>query len=413
MSVNTTANEAPKWASRRIISTIIALPFGFALISGWSISSGASGCAGPVSVEPRNDLGSTAMPDASTMMMTTQSRFVALLSTAGALYSDAPPLPAYQQWKRDPSYLADGTDQYMYYAGSSYPNELWILGVYKSTGSQTPPNWSTGMQALPGTANSWETQDQMAPTVYVSTGAPKFVMYYAATGDTTRPDYVTQIGRATSNDGMTFTRSGTAPVLAVPTFDGTTQAAAPTTQRPDAYGVTDPSVLVDGSDLVLYYAGLDCAAGADGTCTYKIFRTVSTDNGLSFPPGEAITLGTGPNAPGGIAGPSVLKTSAGGYVLAYTLVAAPVSKTRLSVREGLARGSVGIATSSDGKNFTYAGPAATDPLIAKGSSNYSEGAFAPSIYLSGSAIKLWFSTNNKQSSFTYFSILPASLTEFK
>lgn len=413
MSVNTTANEAPKWASRRIISTIIALPFGFALISGWSISSGASGCAGPVPVEPRNDLGSTAMPDASTMMMMTQSRFAALLGTAGALYSDAPPAPGYQQWKRDPSYLADGTDQYMYYAGSSYLNELWILGVYKSTGSQTTPNWATGMQALPGTANSWETQDQMAPTVYVTTGAPKFVMYYAATGDTTRPDYVTQIGRATSSDGLTFTRSGTAPVLAVPTFDGTTQAAAPTTQRPDAYGVTDPSVLLDGSAIVLYYAGLDCTAGAAGTCTYKIFRTVSTDNGMSFPPGEAITLSTGPNAPGGIAGPSVLKTSAGVYVLTYTILAAPVSKTRLSVIQGLTRGAVGIATSSDGKNFTYAGASDTNPLIAKGGNNYSEGAFAPSVYLSGSSMKLWFSGYDKLSGGSYFSILPASLTEFK
>lgn len=410
MTANTTGTGADKESGRRIIPTVTALSIGFALVAGWSISSGSAGCAGAYVVDPIRDF-STTNPTNDGGTTTTETRFTAAPSTAGAVLSDTPPLPAYQQWKRDPNFVLDGSDQYMYYAGSSYQTELWKLAVFKGVGNETPPKWANAAtEVLPDPPAPWDTKDRFAPTVRVNpTGTPKFVMYYASNGDPSRPDYVTQIGRATSADGVAFTRSGTSPALAVPVFSGVTVNDSPNMQRPDAWGVTDPSVHVEGSNVILYYAGLDCAVGATGTCTYKIFRTVSGDGGMTFPPGEAVQLGTIPEAPGGVAGPSVVQNG-NVYVLTFTTIAAPVTKSRLGVRQALTRGSIGIATGTDGKTFKYAGSNPTAPIVARGGSTYSEGAGASSLYVSGTSLKMYFcGLQELGASGTYFNLLPASI----
>jgi hypothetical protein len=412
MTAETTAKDAPRGTSRRVIPTVTALSIGFALVAGWSVSSGSAGCAGPVVIDPIRDFGSGDMvPDGA---MTTSTRFSGAPSTMGALLSDIPPLPDFQRWKRDPNYALDGTDHYMFYAGSDYGTELWTLAVFKATGSGNPSWPGAATQVLRGVAGGWDSRDLTAPTVRISSaGSPKFVLYYAGNGDPAKPDFVTQIGRATSTDGMTWTRSGSTPALAVPAFTGTTANDTPTTPRPDAYGATDPAILVEGSSVILYYAGLDCTAGAAGTCTYKIYRSVSTDGGMTFPAGEAVQLGTIPDAPGGVAGPSIV-SNAGLYILTYTAVKDPVAKSRIGVRQALTRGSIGIATGTDGKNFSYAGGSAQSPvpLISRGGGNYSEGASAPSLYTSGTSLKLYFGGLSEQGG-TYFNILPADVNEIK
>lgn len=412
MTANTTGTGADKTESgRRIIPTVTALSIGFALVAGWSISSGSAGCAGAYVVDPIRDFSTTNPNNDNGTIVPGATRFTAAPGSMGGLQSDTPPLPAYQQWKRDPNFVLDGSDQYMYYAGSSYQTEQWKLAVFKGVGNENPPKWAnTATEVLPDPSAAWDTKDRFAPSVRVnSTGTPKFVLYYAANGDPSRPDFVTQIGRATSADGVSFTRSSTTPALSVPTFSGTSVNDMPTMQRPDAWGVTDPSIHVEGSNVILYYAGLDCATGATGTCTYKIFRSVSTDSGMTFPAGEAVTLGTIPDAPGGVAGPSVIQNGSV-YVLTYTAIAAPVTKSRLGIRQALTRGSIGIATGTDGKNFTYAGTNPSAPIVARGGNNYSEGAGASSLYLMGTSIKMYFcGLQELGASGTYFNLLPASI----
>lgn len=370
-----------------------------------------SGCADPVIVDPVPDGGTT--PTGDGMTNTSLPRFSAsatldpglLAETAGDMN---------RRWKRDPHYVKDGSTSYLFFAGSSNITEQWSISYFSNPTGGDLNNSQTWKQAFTArTAPNWDTKDLTAPFALRTSAG--WSLYYAANGDTTtgmaKPDYVLQIGRATGTDLSGLTREA-APVMPTPAFSGTDANATPATVRKDAWGVTDPWILSQSNALTMYYAGLDCQ---NDPCQFRIFRSVSTDNGATFPPGEVVLSGRSGNADeaGGVAGPSVVVRN-GVYLLAYTAVKNVPTKSRDGVRRALSTGSVGLAVSADGKNFQ---PGTRDggPLVAPVSTSFnyrSSGCGAPSLYLDGMVLRGYLAGLLDQSTQgTYYSMGDMNLNQ--
>lgn len=344
-----------------------------------------AGCADPVVIDSNSDSGTVIKTDGG---MDAQPIKYSAKTTANADFQSDASMPLWRQWKRDPHFVTDQNDQYLFFAGSPYVTEGWTVGYYKQTGA-APNTTSTLQQILLSGAATWDAGDMTAPMVRVNVGSSKFTLYYAANGAPGKPTYVNQIGVATSQDGRVWSSHTPAPALSVPAFDGVMDTSNPTTMRPDAFGVTDPWVMTDGSETVMYYAGLDCSAGT--SCVSAIFRTVSADGGQTFPAGSVVLAGRQGIAEeaGGVAGPSIYVAN-GLYTMAYTALPTPVQRNRVLLRRGLTSGTIGIATSKDGKTWTNA-VASGNVLIGKGTTSYSlQGAVSPSLYLSGQSLRLYF-----------------------
>jgi hypothetical protein len=121
-----------------------------------------------------------------------------------------------------------------------------------------------------------------------------------------------------------------------------------------------------------------------------------------------------PEEAGGVAGPSIIKYNKQ-YVMAYTAVKDIPQKDRKSIRSALATGTVGMAASSDGKTFqvgTKAGVALV-PQLAGFSSFRSEGAYSPSLFMEGTAVRGYVSGLKNDANGTYYGIGSAELTEIK
>lgn len=364
------------------------------------------GCAESYIVDPRIDGGTD--PNSDGGGTTPKSVWSASPAGSSDLYSESGSYPDYRQWKRDPHFLKDGTVQYVFYSGSSAQTEEWQIGFFRQDGASPTTN-SPATRAIRRRVGYWDSVDLTAPSVVLNTtGSPRWSLYYAASGDSARPSYVTQIGLATSTDASATTwTQPAAPIIPAGTFTGD----ATTSTRADAYGATDPWVLVDGSSYIMYYAGLSCPS----TCKYQILRSISTDGGKTFPPGDVVFSGRDGNADeaGGVAGPSVILRD-GQFVMAYTAVRQVPEKTRESIRKALTTGSVGLAVSTDGTRFTPA-TVGDAPLIARvgGSTYRSQGATSPSLFADTNGVIAYFGALLEASNISYFNIGRADLSELK
>lgn len=364
-----------------------------------------SGCADPVVIDPTGDGSTMNKQDGGTDPLPVK---YSATPSANADFTSESTMPAWRQWKRDPHFVTDQNDQYLFFAGSPFATEGWTVGYYKQTGA-VPTTTSALQQVLLSGAATWDAGDMTAPMVRMNVGSNKFTLYYAANGAPGKPTYVTQIGMATSQDGKVWSNHSAAPALGVPAFDGTMDTSNPMTARPDAFGVSDPWVMTEGSDTVLYYAGLDCSAGT--SCVSAIFRTVSTDGGQTFPPGSIVLAGRQGIAEeaGGVAGPSIYFAN-GQYTMAYTALPAPVQRNRVLLRRGLTAAAIGIATSKDGKTWTNA-VGSGNVLITKAPTTYRwQGAVSPSLFMSGQAMKMYFGgTINQAGVGEFYSIATADV----
>ncbi len=295
-----------------------------------------------------------------------------------ALISEGPSVDARRRYKRDPYYIKDSAGtQYLFISGSDYATESWSVS-YFSQASGTITSSSAWASAVAGTAGTWYSGDITGPAVRSASDRTLYFAANAATTDVnrTRPDFVFQIGRASYN-GIAYQPAAT-PVVAAATFSGNDVNATPLTPRPDAYGMMDPWIVDDGAaNPTMYYTGLDCSA----TCKFQILRTVSTDGGLSFPAGTVVLSGRTNNVEeaGGVASPSVVLRN-GQYVLAYTAVKTVPTKSRTSIREALATGSIDVAISTDGSTFKP-GSASGAPVIGRSGTYREFGSTSPSLYL--------------------------------
>lgn len=387
---STSMNSLPICAGKARPGAVLAAGFGMAVAMSLATT---GGCADPVITDPNNfDQGTVNNPDGGTT--TVPVKYSAAAATDPVFQSDAA-TPVWRRWKRDPHFVTDQNDQYLFFAGTDYNNEAWTVGYYKQTGA-APSTTSTLQQVLLSGAATWDTGDMTAPMVRMNVGSNKYTLYYAANGAPNKPTYVNQIGVATSSNGVTWSNHSASPSLAVPAFDGMMDTSNPTTARPDAFGVTDPWVMTDGTETVMYYAGLDCSAGT--SCISAIFRTVSTDGGMTFPAGSVVLSGRQGVAEeaGGVGGPSIYVAN-GLYTMAYTSYSAPLQRNRVLLRRGMLQGTVGIATSKDGKTWTNA-VGSGNVLINKAASSYrSQGVVSPSLFVSGQQMKLYFGGTIDQS----------------
>lgn len=283
--------------------------------------------------------------------------------------------------KRDPHYLRDGNTAYLFLSGttSEVSKEQWSVSYFQETVGQQIKNSTPWKLALSGRTGSWLSKDVTAPFARKNTA--DWTMYFAANGDSSKPDYVLQIGRATAMAPDQTWTPDPQPALPTPAFSG----GMPMTVRQDAWGVTDPWIISEAGGVTMYYAGLDCATTP---CQFRIFRTVSTDSGMTFPPGSVVLSGRSGNAEeaGGVASPSVLVQD-GYYLLAYTGIKDAPMPTRDSIRQALTTGTVGMAVSMDGKNFQ---PGTKDgiPLVPRLSGAYrTTGTGGPSLYLDSNVIR--------------------------
>lgn len=314
--------------------------------------------------------------------------------------------PPARRWKSDPHFVTANGRQHFFFSGSDARSmaSRWSLSVYQDLALPTPR--SESWELLNGASSSgWDRGDLVAPfAVYKTDGA--WSLYYAASGDPDKPDYVLQVGRSTSPDLKTWARESK-PVIATPSF----ASGVPSEKRPDAYGATDPWVFQDGSDVYLYYAGLDCVQ--DG-CRFQILRSRSLDGGATFPPGDVVLSGRDgvPEEAGGVAGPSVIKYK-DKYLLLYTRVQQVAQKRRESIRLAIQTGTVGMATSDDGKEFRFNIPNAA-PLVSRlaGPTSYrSEGIFSPSLFVESDRLQTWLAGSKQDAGGTYFGIVRAELLQ--
>jgi hypothetical protein len=295
-----------------------------------------------------------------------------------------------QRWreaKRDPAYVLENGQQHLFFAASpAAPQpESWTLGRITTAAGQ-PFNMSGPFaQVLAGKAGAWDQGDIFAPAVLA--GSPiangGWVLWYAANGDPTRPDYVPQIGIATSKDGMTWDRRGT-PVIPASPFNG----AEPTQAGPTSHGATDPApVAMGGSTVWFYYTGISC----EGTsCKAQILRAITTD-GVNFHEAQVVWRGR-PGVPeemGGVASPSVLLRD-GMFYMAYTGLREAPQKNRAGLRRVLTGGTMGLAVSSNGIDFVTA--TGTRPLLDNTGQDYLAGGnTGPSLVQgAGAGLRLYF-----------------------
>lgn len=371
------------------------------------VLSALSACADPVIVDPIPDGGTNPsdMPDGGTN--STLPKYGASAGSDTNLFSETTlNADPNRCLKRDPHYMRDGQTAYLFISGttSQAGTQPWSVSYFvDGVGSQIKTNTPWKLALAPRTG-SWLSKDVTAPFARKNTS--DWSLYFAASGDSTKPDYVLQIGRATATAPDQGWTPDPQPALPTPAFNGGT----PMTVRQDAWGVTDPWLMTESGGVTMYYAGLDCSATP---CQFRIFRTVSTDNGLTFPPGSVVLSGRSGVAEeaGGVAGPSVLVQD-GVYLLAYTSVKDAPMPTRDSIRQALTTGTVGLAVSMDGKNFQ---PGTKDgvPLVPRlpGQNFRGTGTGSPSLYLDTTVIRGFYTGLLIDSGTGYYSIGEMTVTK--
>ncbi|MCS6913471.1 MAG: hypothetical protein RMK29_04160 [Myxococcales bacterium] len=298
-------------------------------------------------------------------------------------------LPAaerWREWKRDPEVVLGAAERQMYLAGSPAPPnglEQWTIGRAVMRLDQ-PGGAASFQQLLTPRPGRWDGGDLLSPAVIPNYGGRGFALWYAASGDPQRPDYVFQIGLATSPDGQHWERREQ-PVLAAPPFSSNGPDGRPREQGPTSHGLLDPAVVpMGGSTIWMYFTGVSC----EPRCRFQILRAVSSD-GVHFQTPQVVWRGRPEvsQEEGGVAGPSVLVRE-GRFYLAYTQVHEPAEPSRDGIRRAIVSGSLGLAVSQDGVTFESAsGPW---PLLAPNRDFLRGGSFSPALVEEQGHLRLYF-----------------------
>lgn len=206
-----------------------------------------------------------------------------------------------------------------------------------------------------GASGAWDDHFVFAPSVLMDGSTYKMWYVGSSAVDPNR-----KVGYATSTDGITWTRQGSAPVF------GAGSAGAWDAK------ISFPSVIKDGSIYKMWYTGLNAAdAGQVGYAT-------SPDgiNWTRYGANPVLTYGTNGSWDAVYIGsPNVVKVG---------------SQYHMWYRGGV-NGGIGYATSPDGIAWTkYAG----NPVIAIGSGGWDQTAYHPRVIYDGIGFHMWYSGCN-------------------
>lgn len=176
---------------------------------------------------------------------------------------------------RQPSVVFDGTTWHMWYAAGVTP----VGGTFGVTGSRIGYATSSdgvawtrqngGGPVLSGEAGEWD-RDGVAMPAVLHEGDSFEMWYVGAFGDSIA------IGRATSADGVTWTRDASNPVL----------TGGPVTAF-DADGPFEPTVLKDGTTYRMWYEGLSSLVSRIGYA-----RSFDGTSWTKYPGNAVIRLGS-------------------------------------------------------------------------------------------------------------------------
>ena len=222
-----------------------------------------------------------------------------------------------------------GTTYYMWYSGTSENGGRSALFLATSSNGTTWTRGNGGNPVLQGTPASFD-QDGVfgADVIYdpANASAPFRTWYSGRAGS------FGSIGYATSTDGVNWTKYPS-PVLS----HGQPGSA-------DSFGAADPTVLVDGSALKMWYTG-------DDSSKKRIAYATSTDGVIWAKGGKVIApedAGVSANLQFGAFAPTVWKTAAG-YSMLLT--------GRKLVGGGVFQTKILSSSSTDGISWTGPSPA--------------------------------------------------------
>ncbi len=207
----------------------------------------------------------------------------------------------------------------------------------------------------PGAPGAWDDQYAFAPNVILDGGTYK--MWYAASS-VASPSR--KIGYATSPEGLTWTKYGSAPLLS-PGVAGSW----------DANGVSFPMVIKDGSTYKLWYTGMDASGiGRVGYATSP--DGITWTKSASNPVLNVGAAGTWDSTYVGMVG--VVKVGT-----AFKLWYRGGNETS---------GGIGYATSPDGIAWTKSGTAAVLPNLGY---DWDATPYHPSVIYDGKGYHMWYS----------------------
>ena len=250
-----------------------------------------------------------------------------------------------------------------------------------------------------GPEGAWDDTEVETPFVLIDESASasqRYKMWYAGKGNagSNRPDYAYQIGFAYSSDGINWIKyndpandsdprfAESDPVLLIPEFIVSGEDIIPEVISYDSWSTAEPSFVFENNTFKLYYLGLGLI---DDVFAHWVALDTST-NGFEW---QRDSIVFSPNFTGkeatGVACPAVIKQN-NEYLLFYSMVEMPYDSFA-----NIERGSIGLAKSADGINFSRV---SSQPVLDHGPSGsyYESGLFAPSLIVKDDSLYLYFSS---------------------
>lgn len=306
--------------------------------------------------------------------------------------------PPWIIWKTDPCAIIDDSEWFMFFGA----NDSGVSTQIGRAASSDGENWmmDTMQIMVPlGPIGAWDDTEVETPFVLIDYSAPaseRYKMWYAGKGNagSNRPDFAYQIGYAYSSDGISWIKyndpsndgdprfAESDPVLPIPEFILEGEDAIPETISYDSWTTAEPSVVLENDTFKLYYLGLGLV---DDVFAHWVALATST-NGYDW---QRDSIVFSPNFIGkeatGIACPAVIKQN-DEYLLFYSMVELPYDSFA-----NIERGTIGLAKSADGINFTRV---YSKPILNHGPSGsyYESGLFAPSPLVKDDSLCLYFSS---------------------
>jgi predicted GH43/DUF377 family glycosyl hydrolase len=311
---------------------------------------------------------------------------------------DSPAWISWIRWKTDPCVISNGSEWFMYFGANDSGGSTQIGKAISSDCR----NWivDTNQIMVPlGLAGAWDDTEVETPFVLIEESAPdseRYKMWYSGKGNagSNRPGFAYQIGYSYSSDGVNWIKYNdpsndsdprfveSDPVLQIPEFVVSGEDTVPDTISYDSWSTAEPSVVFEDDTFKLYYLGLGLV---DDVFTHWVALATSP-NGYEWQRDSIVfsPCFTGKEATG-IACPALIKQN-DEYLLFYSMVELPYDSFA-----NIECGTIGLAKSTDGVNFTRV---SSQPILTHGSpgSYYESGLFAPSPFVRNDSLYLYFSS---------------------